>query len=171
MPSGIPNSSPVKSCEQCLSLFKYKPSVEKKGHARFCSRICQNIWQSGDRKGRRPYEMTKKTREKIRAFNMSRKGKPSPKRGIPQPHTQGERNHNWKGKKASYSSIHKWINKYLGKPTQCRNCYVDGLTGRKIHWANISQEYKRNFDDWIRLCAKCHKAYDTGKLALIGKRG
>lgn len=51
MTSGKPNSSPIKNCEECMVLFKYKPSVEKKGHARFCSTICQRQWQSESRVG------------------------------------------------------------------------------------------------------------------------
>lgn len=51
MASGKPNSSPIKNCEECMELFKYKPAVEKKGNARFCSRICQSKWQSKERLG------------------------------------------------------------------------------------------------------------------------
>ena len=29
-----------------------------------------------------------------------------------------------------------------------------------IHWANIDHKYRRNLDDWIGLCAKCHRRYD-----------
>lgn len=27
-------------------------------------------------------------------------------------------------------------------------------------------EYHRDLVDWIRLCAKCHKAYDMGRIKL-----
>lgn len=69
----------------------------------------------------------------------------------------------WRGDKVTYSPLHKWVSKHLGRPTRCEHCGSDGLIGKRIHWANRSQEYRRELDDWIRLCAKCHKAYDKGK--------
>lgn len=62
--------------------------------------------------------------------------------------------------KIGYRGIHTWIILRLGKPKKCEHCKKDGLTGRKIHWANISHLYKRSEEDWIRLCAKCHGKYD-----------
>lgn len=81
----------------------------------------------------------------------------------------GENNWIWAGDKVSYRTLHKWVERYLGKPEQCSECLVNGLTGRQIHWSNISGKYKRDLSDWQRLCAKCHKAYDKKlKLARIG---
>lgn len=28
------------------------------------------------------------------------------------------------------------------------------------HWANIDHQYKRNLNDFISLCPKCHRVYD-----------
>jgi len=81
------------------------------------------------------------------------------KKGCPSPYTKGhpnEKNPNWKGDSASYSSIHKWVNRKLGRPQKCSKC---GATGR-IHWANKSHKYLRDLSDWIALCAKCHQPYD-----------
>ena len=73
-----------------------------------------------------------------------------------------EGNHyEWKGEKVGYTGLHNWIRKHLGKPTKCKGCGRDGLIGKKIHWANKSRNYLRDLTDWIRLCVKCHKAYDT----------
>lgn len=66
----------------------------------------------------------------------------------------------------SYRGLHLWVVTALGQPTKCESCGLGGLTGRKIHWANISREYKRIVTDWARLCAKCHKAFDTGRLTI-----
>lgn len=60
----------------------------------------------------------------------------------------------WKGDKVGYSGIHRWIAKRLGKPTKCAKCNT--TDAKRFEWANISGEYKRDFTDWIRLCAKCH---------------
>ncbi len=59
-----------------------------------------------------------------------------------------------------YQALHRWVSKELGKPQKCRHCGIDGLTGRKIHWASKSRLYKWNLKDWIRLCIKCHAKYD-----------
>lgn len=72
----------------------------------------------------------------------------------------GKDNLEWKGEKAGYVPKHLWIQRQKGKPTKCEHCGKDGLTGRKIHWANIDHKYRRILSDWIRLCAKCHKKYD-----------
>jgi len=70
----------------------------------------------------------------------------------------GENNVNWKGENVSYRELHKWLNKKFGKPRQCQHC---NSTSEKIYdWANISKEYKRDLDDWIRLCRSCHIKYD-----------
>ena len=70
-----------------------------------------------------------------------------------------EKNGNWKGDSVGYFGLHLWIRRKLGKPTKCEHCGKDNLSGKKIHWANISGKYKREISDWIRLCAKCHKEF------------
>ena len=67
----------------------------------------------------------------------------------------------WKGDTAGYRSKHSWVVKHFGKPTQCEKCGKDGLTNRQIHWASKDHKYLRFRDNWIRLCVKCHWAYDT----------
>ncbi len=77
---------------------------------------------------------------------------------------RGNKHWGWKGEDASYSSKHKWIVRERGNPMACDNC---GTTEKKWYdWANISQSYKRDFTDWMRLCRPCHWAYDHGKLKL-----
>lgn len=76
---------------------------------------------------------------------------------------KAEKHWNWKGGKAKYGAIHMWINRQLGKPDKCEHCSKKGLKGRAIHWANINHKYRRNLNDWIRLCMKCHIAYDKKK--------
>lgn len=72
----------------------------------------------------------------------------------------GDLNSNWKGDKVGYQGLHNWVIRWLGKPTKCEQCKKNGLTGRQIHWANIDHEYRRDLDDWVRLCCSCHKLYD-----------
>ena len=59
-----------------------------------------------------------------------------------------------------YQTLHRWVNKELGKPEKCSKCGRDKLRGRKINWASKSRLYKWSLKDWIRLCIKCHAKYD-----------
>lgn len=72
----------------------------------------------------------------------------------------GKNHFMWKGNKAGYLSIHRWVIRKLGQPDTCNFCNESKLFGRKIHWANKSGKYKRDLDDWLRLCIPCHKNYD-----------
>lgn len=67
---------------------------------------------------------------------------------------------NWKGEKVKYRGLHMWIQKMKGTPDICEHCGKTGLKGKKIQWANKSHEYKRDLEDWIRLCTICHRKYD-----------
>ena len=73
---------------------------------------------------------------------------------------RGENNSSWKGDDVGYVGLHVWIARHLGRPTKCEHCGQNGLTGRTIHWASKSHEYKRDVSDWLRLCIKCHGKYD-----------
>jgi hypothetical protein len=76
------------------------------------------------------------------------------------PGKKGIYHHNWQGDFTSYRSMHRWVVRHKGQPTKCEHCGIDGLYGHKIHWANISKNYLRDINDYIRLCVKCHKAFD-----------
>jgi hypothetical protein len=67
---------------------------------------------------------------------------------------------NWKGDNVKRMALHNWVMRKLGKPTKCEHCGTDGLTGHKIHWANKQHKYKRDINDWLRLCTLCHAKYD-----------
>lgn len=73
----------------------------------------------------------------------------------------GDRNPNWKGDDVGYHGLHKWIQAQRGRPTKCEHCGLeDPDHPKRFQWANKSHEYKRDISDWIRLCTKCHFAYD-----------
>lgn len=74
---------------------------------------------------------------------------------------KGEKAYNWKGDKVGYGALHDWVRKSKGRPAKCEYCGKDGLTDRKINWANKNHTYKRNLSDWLRLCYKCHRKYDN----------
>lgn len=70
----------------------------------------------------------------------------------------GSLHHNWRGDNVGYSALHQWVKRHLGAPNKCTAC---GTTNAKqFEWANISGNYKRSTDDWIRLCGSCHNKHD-----------
>ena len=83
-------------------------------------------------------------RGKERPFNFQKHG--------------GENHWNWKGESVSYWALHKYITFHRGRPKMCEICKK--TDAKQYDWANKSHEYKRDLEDWIRLCRKCHIAYD-----------
>lgn len=71
---------------------------------------------------------------------------------------KNELNPAWKGDNVGYISLHKWVYRHRGSPKKCEHCLSEEK--KNYHWANKSHEYKRDLDDWIRLCVSCHKKYD-----------
>jgi predicted RNA-binding Zn-ribbon protein involved in translation (DUF1610 family) len=122
-----------KPCPKC-GAFIYHPNKLKLIARKYCSTSCQM-------KG-----------------NKTRKGKP-PTNAFKPGETSGENNVNWKGDQASYGSIHDWVSYHRGKPKKCEHCGIADPS-KRYEWANVSKEYKREIDDWIRLCKKCHYKYD-----------
>ncbi len=77
---------------------------------------------------------------------------------------KGEKVHNYKGEKVSYTGLHQWVRRELGSPNKCEECGLSEIPKgmkRYFQWANVSREYKRDLSDWIRLCCKCHAKYDN----------
>ena len=66
----------------------------------------------------------------------------------------------WLGDKVGYDGLHDWIYKKLGSPMICEDCKKVCKNNYQIHWANKSGKYKRDLEDWIRLCVKCHYKRD-----------
>lgn len=74
-----------------------------------------------------------------------------------------ENNGMWKGDKASYVAIHMWVRRHKGLPTVCATCNKTSDVPRVIQWANVDHKYTRNLDEWVSLCASCHKKHDIEK--------
>lgn len=76
-----------------------------------------------------------------------------------------DNHHQWKGDKAGYNSLHKWVARKLGKPEKCEDCGITGDRGlkRNYHWSNVSGNYKRELKDWKRLCVPCHSKFDHSR--------
>lgn len=69
-----------------------------------------------------------------------------------------EESPSWKGDKVGNAALHDWVKRHKGKPQECEHCH--STKAKKYEWANKSQKYKRDLNDWIRLCTKCHAKYD-----------
>ncbi len=110
---------------------------------------------------------SKFTEKQLARLSEAHMGQKAWNKGIKHPERSGRRHFAWKKQtEVSYRALHAWIARVLGKPNKCSNCKVIG-SGHRMHWANLSGNYKRNPTDWVRLCAKCHKAYDYNRLALL----
>lgn len=163
MPKGYPGSTPLKPCEQCASMFKYKPSVEQRGHAKFCSVECQKLWQSESKSGKRPYVFTEKTLKKMSEAKL---GKPNPTKGIPRPHLRGVNSPRWKGGARNVRDAAKGSLEYKSWRTAvfdrdnytCQICEQYGgvlHADHKIRWAD-NEELRYNVDNGRTLCVACH---------------
>lgn len=69
----------------------------------------------------------------------------------------GAAHYEWKGDGVGYRSLHVWVRRHRGAPTECERC---GAT-EGIEWANLSHEYRRDLADWIALCRRCHAQHDA----------
>jgi hypothetical protein len=72
-----------------------------------------------------------------------------------------EKHPHWKADAASYSAIHKWLVRNYGRANKCDNkacaktnkCFEYALKNKLSH--------SHNRDNYLTLCAKCHRSYDT----------
>lgn len=130
------------TCKQCNKEFSVHDYRAEK--AKCCNQKCYLEWLHS-----RPVSV--KTRKKM---SLAR---------------SDEKHPFWKGENTSYRSLHRWVQKKLGKAKQCEFCGKKKTTPKSIHWANRSGLYLRNLLDWLELCVPCHSAYDKGRNSIIGK--
>lgn len=130
-----------KICPICNKEFQTWPCRIK---TLYCSNNCRFESNKGN-KYAQGNKLSKETRLKMKES----------KEGL-----RDESTNRWKGDDVGYSGLHMWVRRKLGKPKKCEYCGKDHLIGHQIHWANISGRYLRKLDDWIRLCAFCHKQFD-----------
>lgn len=70
----------------------------------------------------------------------------------------------WKGENAGYVAKHNWVRNIKGTPRKCVHC---GSEDKKAYdWANVSGLYKRDLDDYIRLCRSCHVKMDRNNTTI-----
>lgn len=129
------------NCKICnKGIYRAKWQVES-GVGKFCSRRCYSKY----RKGLNTYS------GKLDGIRVSKETE------FKKGQNKGYKNVNWKGDGAGYHALHKWIYYYFGKPKSCEHC---GETKKRMEWANLSYEYKRDRGDYVSLCKKCHIKMD-----------
>lgn len=65
---------------------------------------------------------------------------------------KGKINPAWKGDKARYHAIHRWVERRKEKPLLCSKCKQN----KKLELSNISGKYKRDIFDYEWVCRSCH---------------
>lgn len=158
-----------KKCQKCKQFFEkpYVESVIAWMERKYCSKYCADkarigrvAWNKG-LKGQVPWNKGKKGLQE--AWNKGN-GEYAKKLGFGKwmSEKKGEEANAWKGDEVGYTALHDWVRSRLGRPNKCENCGLVSNKRNQLHWANVSHEYKRDLQDWIRLCAKCHKKHDKG---------
>jgi hypothetical protein len=136
---------------KCGIAFRVKKSKAEK--SKYCSQACGY-----------KYRIAPKTRKKYVIKNPAKKRGPNSNHYL------------YKGEQAGYVSLHNWVKRHKVDPKKCEHC---GAIEIKLQWSNKSHLYKRDLDDWIRLCIPCHKKHDldengnkridTAKFGIAGK--
>lgn len=129
------------NCLNCGKEFKTSNFYLANGRGKHCSIECANISKS-----------------KLTPWNKGKHTGFAPWLGKKRPDMEREKNHAWTGENGKYNTKHNWIRKKYGKPQKCEHCGT--IEVRMYHWANISGRYKRDIEDWIRLCVPCHSKFD-----------
>jgi hypothetical protein len=134
------------TCDGCNKPLTRSPS--KVWRKNYCSRACY---------GQNPSDEFLKGGEKFRYGNKQNPPSHYKKLAI----LLSNDNHpSWKGSSVSYRGLHQWVRRKKGKPMKCSHCGKESKTPKVIQWANIDGTYRRHLDDFIPLCASCHKIYD-----------
>lgn len=145
----------------CRSLFKYQTG-------KYCSRKCQAEAFSIKKVGKRPYQMTDKTRK---AISEAKKGIPiwGGKRKVTW--LTGENNFNWKGGITTKDVMQrKLFRRSMQRQVFERDNYTCQMCGSRKDlqvdhiqsWADYV-ELRFNMNNCRTLCAKCHYKITYGK--------
>lgn len=69
-----------------------------------------------------------------------------------------------------YIAAHHWVYSMWGLPNKCEQCGAESDNPKLTHWHNISRKYKKEREDWERLCVVCHRErHDYGRTIGKGK--
>lgn len=77
------------------------------------------------------------------------------------PFSSGESHPKWKGDKASYRSIHKWLVNSYGKADRCENSECPGTSDNYDYALIKGKSHSHVRSNYIMLCRSCHSKYDA----------
>lgn len=104
---------------------------------------------------KRGHKVSQETREKIRKGHIGKELSKEHKTRI----RQGQLEKLKIKPNAKYNAIHEWIRKRKQKPELCEKCKIN----KPYDLANLSGNYKRDVQDYLWLCRKCHYHLDRKK--------
>lgn len=103
------------------------------------------------------WKHTKETKEKLRQKQIGQHHSTETEFKKNDKRITGKNSYQWKGEDVGYNGVHSWIKRQKGKASN----HICEFCGKQAqHWANVDHKYHRNLDDFISLCAKCHRKYD-----------
>ena len=128
-------------------------------------------FQKGNKLGvaNKGHKLSQTQKDLLRATHLGKKASQETKEKMSKAHKgrkilwadklSENRAYQWKGDKAGYGAIHRWVRKWKGKADHCEMC---GDTGdRRYEWANVDGKYRRVLEDYIPMCCSCHTKYDS----------
>lgn len=166
---------------QCGKEFEVRNKRLMEGKGRYCSQECKYKYRKMPKRGKGNYKLVKENptsfKKGVVTWNTGLAGKgvckpnsgsikKGEKRGVDTQFKKGVIPVTYKGDKVGYHALHRWVSNHRGKASLCIEC---GAT-KNVQWANKSHEYKRELDDFIELCSKCHRAYDKDHLGIATKK-
>jgi hypothetical protein len=138
----------VAKCVSCGKEFETLPCKIKYGR-KYCSLVCSGKANRAKRKPTTPRQKAHLSKlAKQRGFGKWYEG------------LTDEKHCSWLGDDVGYGGLHQWVIRKKGKPKKCEQCGKTKGSSKSFHWSNIDHKYRRNLEDYVRLCASCHKKYD-----------
>lgn len=141
----------------CGKEFETYQSLVDIGRGKFCSKSCMYVY-------RKEAVRTKYTKHKVNKgwfkkgvnSHPDTKIKKGERISVKTEFKKGILPLNYKGDEVGYGALHHWVRYHKGRACKCEKCGSEN----SVNWANKSHEYKRDLDDWVELCQKCHMKYD-----------
>lgn len=140
-----------KPCEDC-------GEMKRTGEGRYC-RPCSVDHNSGCyKKGDRHRLGAKYPEEGKKKLSCIFKGvRRNPSGEFKKGQTSGSNNINWKGDEVGYYALHMWLKRNYSWSGVCEMCNGDD----NVQIASRDYSYTRNREDYMELCYKCHRKYDS----------
>lgn len=131
------------TCDRCSITFEYEGYTYKK--RKYCDKCLPlRKLEVVSENARNPARL-----ERVKQMGLANRG---------HSRNQSEKHGLWKGDRVGKDALHRWVERRAGKPQVCAECGT--TSSKKYDWANISQTYKRELSDFVRLCRSCHLKFD-----------